>query len=183
MVGYYHELETRNYGKFSWRLDVVKTDPASNNSRLPLLKYTGRRNYRSNYREQGDSDYADAYFVDYPIGYRRGGDALDLWFDMNWKWSVHSATLTLAWLRQGDKELYTDYDVALKSEDALSGVVEKQFLVDVLYERKVRDWFQFYAGGGFRVYRNLSHDKHEDGSDAWIRSGVKFNFNPVDLKF
>jgi hypothetical protein len=183
MVGYYHELEIRNYGKFSWRLDVVKTDPASNNSRLPLLKYTGRRNYRSNYREQGDRDYADAYFVDYPIGYRRGGDALDLWFDMNWNGGVHSATLTLAWLRQGDKELYTDYDVALKSEDALSGVVEKQFVVDALYERKVQDWFRFYFGGGFRVYRNLSHDKKEDGSDAWIRSGVKFNFNPVDMKF
>ena len=183
MVGYYHELETRNYGKFSWRLDVVKTDPASNNSKLPLLKYTGRRNYRSNYREQGDSDYADAYFVDYPIGYRRGSDALDLWFDMNWKWNHHSATMTLAWLRQGDKELYTDYDKALKSEETLSGVVEKQFLVDVLYEREVREWFKFYAGGGFRVYRNLSHDKKEDGSDAWIRSGVKFNFNPVDMKF
>ena len=72
---------------------------------------------------------------------------------------------------------------ALKPENALSGVVEKQFLVDVLYEREVREWFKFYAGGGFRVYRNLSHDKKEDGSDAWIRSGVKFNFNPVDMKF
>ena len=183
MVGYYHEIETRKYGTFSWRLDVVRTDPVANNSRLPLLKYTGRRNYRSNYRDQGDRDYADAYFVDYPIGYRRGGDALDLWFDMNWKGSVHSATLSLAWLRQGNKELYTDYDRAVKSENSLSGVVEKQFLVDVLYERKISDWFKLYAGGGFRVYRNLAHDKNEDGSDAWIRSGVKFNFNPVDTKF
>lgn len=183
MVGYFHELETRNYGKFSWRLDVVKTDPVANNSKLPLLKYTGRRNYRSNYREQGVSDYADAYFVDYPIGYRRGSDALDLWFDMNWSWNVHTASLTLAWLRQGNKELYSDYNRALNAENSLSGVVEKQFLVDVLYERIVTGWFKFYVGGGFRVYRNLAHDKREDGSDAWIRSGVKFNFNPVDLKF
>ena len=183
MVGYYHELETRKYGLFSWRLEVVRTDPVANNSRLPLLKYTGRRNYRSNYREQSDKDYADALFVDYPIGYRRGADALDLWFDMNWKWNRHAAKLTLAWLRQGDKELYTDYDVALKSENSLSGVVEKQFLVDVLYEREVYDWFKLYAGGGFRVYRNLAHDKNEDGADAWIRSGVKFSFNPVDKKF
>ena len=183
MVGYFHELETRKYGKFSWRLDVVRTDPVANNSKLPLLKYTGRRNYRSNFREQGDNDYADAYFVDYPIGYRRGVDALDLWFDMNWTWKAHSATLTLAWLRQGDKELYTDYNVALNADNSLSGVVEKQFLVDVLYQREVTDWFKFYVGGGFRVYRNLAHDKREDGSDAWIRSGLKFNFNPVDLKF
>ena len=106
-----------------------------------------------------------------------------MWFDMNWKWNRHFAKLTLAWLRQGDKELYTDYDVAIKSENSLSGVVEKQFLVDVLYEREVNDWFKFYAGGGFRVYRNLAHDKNEDGADAWIRSGVKFSFNPVDMKF
>ena len=183
MVGYYHELETRSYGKFSWRLDVVRTDPVAGNSKLPLLKYTGRRNYRSNYREQGDKDYADAYFVDYPIGYRRGGDALDLWFDMSWKWKSHSATLSLAWLRQGDKELYTDYEEALNAENSLSGVVEKQFLVDALYENEFNDWFKFYVGGGFRVYRNLAHDKTEDGADAWIRSGVKFNFNPVDTKF
>jgi hypothetical protein len=102
---------------------------------------------------------------------------------MNWKWRRHSAKLTLAWLRQGDKELYTDYDKALKEENSLSGVVEKQFLVDAVYERTVTDWFKFYAGGGFRVYRNLAHDKNEDGSDAWIRSGVKFNFNPVNMKF
>ncbi|MBR6943450.1 MAG: hypothetical protein IKH55_10500 [Fibrobacter sp.] len=184
MVGYYHELETNRYGKFSWRLDVVRTDPVANNSRLPLLKYTGRRNYRSNYQDQEDTlTFADAFFVDYPIGYRRGGDALDLWFDMNWKWRRHSAKLTLAWLRQGDKELYTDYDKALKEENSLSGVVEKQFLVDAVYERTVTDWFKFYAGGGFRVYRNLAHDKNEDGADAWIRSGVKFSFNPVDKKF
>ena len=183
LVGYFHELETRKYGKFSWRLDVVRTDPVAGNSRLPLLKYTGRRNYRSNYREQGDADYADAYFVDYPIGYRRGGDALDMWFDMNWKWGAHSATLSLAWLRQGDKELYTDYDKALNSESSLSGVVEKQFLTDVLYEQNFNEWFRFYVGGGFRIYRNLAHKKNRDGADAWLRSGVKFNFNPVDTKF
>ena len=183
MVGYYHELETRDYGKFTWRLDVVKTDPVANNSRLPLLKYTGRRNYRSNYREQDDSNYADAYFVDYPIGYRRGGDALDLWFDMSWMYGSNFASFSFAWLRQGDKELYTDYNEAIKSENTLSGVVETQLVFDALYERVVTDWFKFYVGGGFRVYRNLAHDKTEDGSDAWIRSGVKFNFNPVDLKF
>lgn len=183
MVGYYHELETRKYGKFAWRLDVVKTDPVANNSKLPLLKYTGRRNYRSNYREQGDIDYADAYFVDYPIGYRRGGDALDLWFDVSWKWNSHFASLSFAWLRQGDKELYTDYEEALNAEEALSGVVETQIVVDALYERKFTEWFKAYLGGGFRFYSNLAHRKKKDGSDAWIRSGIKFNFNPVDLKF
>lgn len=184
LVGYYHELSTALYGKFSWRLDVVRTDPVAGNSRLPLLKYTSRRNYRSNYREQDDPDYADAYFVDYPIGYRRGADALDLWFDFGWQYGRHSLALTLAWLRQGDKEMYTDYNMALAGgENSPSGVEEAQYLVDALYKMKVNGWFDFYVGGGFRKYENLAHVKGDDGYDGWLRSGVKFSFNPVDTKF
>ena len=184
LVGYYHELQTERYGKFSWRIDAVRTDPVANNSKLPLLKYTSRRNYRSNFREQDDPDYADAYFVDYPIGYRRGSDALDLWLDFGWMRGSHSLDLTLAWLRQGDKEMYSDYTLALAGGDTSpSGVEEAQYLIDVLYRMKVNGWFGFYVGGGFRKYENLAHVKGDDGFDGWIRSGVKFSFNPVDTKF
>jgi hypothetical protein len=44
-------------------------------------------------------------------------------------------------------------------------------------------WFGFYLGGGVRKYRNLAHDRDEDGIDGWIRSGIKMTFNPVDTKF
>ena len=184
LVGYYHELQTARFGKFSWRLDVVRTDPVANNSKLPLLKYTSRRNYRSNYREQDDPNYADAYFVDYPIGYRRGADALDMWLDFGWNNRVHSLSVTLAWLRQGDKEMYTDYTEALDGGDkSPSGVEEAQYLVDILYKMQMTSWFGFYLGGGGRVYENLDHVRGDDGVDGWIRSGIKFNFNPVDMKF
>ena len=184
LVGYYHEMQTRDMGKFSWRLDVVRTDPVANNSRLPLLKYTSRRNYRSNFRAQEDSDYADAYFVDYPIGYRRGADALDMWFDFGWQYGRHSLSLTFAWLRQGDKEMYTDYNVALAgAENSPSGIEEAQYLLDGVYRMKVNGWFGFYVGGGFRYYENLAHVKGDDGFDGWLRSGIRFTFNPVDLKF
>ena len=184
LVGYYHELQTANLGKFTWRLDVVRTDPVSNNSRLPLLKYTSRRNYRSNYREQDDPDYADAYFVDYPIGYRRGADALDMWLDFGWAFRDHSLSVTLAWLRQGDKELYTDYNLAYSGGDTSpSGVEETQYLIDGVYRMKVNNWFAFYIGGGMRYYENLAHVNGDDGVDGWLRSGVKFTFNPVDKKF
>jgi hypothetical protein len=183
MAGYYQEIPTRRYGTFSWHFDVVRTDPLHNNGRLPLLEYSSRRLYRSNYREQDDPDYADMYFVDYPIGYRRGSDALDMWLDLGWKWGRHSLKMTLAWLQQGDKELYTDYDVAIQEEKAPSGVKESQALVDALYSMQYNSWFGFYLGGGFRSYENLAHDKHEDGKDGWIRSGIKMTFNPVDTKF
>lgn len=184
MVGYFQELQTARYGKFSWRLDVVRTDPVANNSKLPLLKYTSRRNYRSNYREQDDEDYADAYFVDYPVGYRRGADALDMWLDLGWERGRHSLELTFAWLRQGDKEMYTDYNEALAGGDyAPSGVEEAQYLFDGVYRMKVNGWFGFYLGGGMRLYENLAHENGNDGVDGWLRSGVRFNFNPVDMKF
>ena len=123
------------------------------------------------------------YFVDYPIGYRRGADALDLWLDLGWKYGRHAAKITVAWLRQGDKELYTDYDVAIKEEKSPSGVVETQKLVDALYTLQYNSWLAIYLGGGYRFYKNLAHDKHEDGNDGWIRSGIKMTFNPVDTKF
>ena len=183
MVGYYQEIPTHRFGDFSWRFDVVRTDPLHNNGRLPLLEYSSRRLYRSNYREQDDPDYADMYFVDYPIGYRRGSDALDMWLDLGWKWGRHAVKITFAWLQQGDKELYTDYDVAIKEENSLSGVKESQTVVDALYSLQYNSWFGVYLGGGFRTYDNLAHDKHEDGADGWIRSGIKMTFNPVDTKF
>lgn len=183
MVGYYQELETARLGKFSWRIDVVRTDPVANNEKLPLLKYTSRRNYRSNFREQDDPDYADAYFVDYPIGYRRGPDAIDLWVDLGWSHNAHALELEFGWLRQGDKNLYTDYEFAYDFDGSLSGVVETQYVLDVLYQMKVNGWFGFYLGGGGRFYENLAHVKGDDGFDGWLRSGVRFNFNPVDTKF
>ena len=40
LAGYYQEIPTNRYGKFSWRFDVVRTDPLHNNGRLPLLEYS-----------------------------------------------------------------------------------------------------------------------------------------------
>lgn len=182
MAGYSHEISTARFGDFSWRFEVVRTDPVHNNGRLPLLEYSSRRLYRSNYREQDDPDYADMYFVDYPIGYRRGSDALDLWLDLGWKYGCHSAQLELAWLRQGDNELYTSYDRAVATRKSPSGREEAQYIADALYQMQYNSWFAFYVGGGVRYYDNLAHDLDEDGFDGWIRSGVKFTFNPVDVR-
>ena len=183
MAGYFHQVKTNRFGEYSWRFEVVRTDPAANNSRLPLLKYTSRRNYRSNYREQGEANYADAYFVDYPVGYRRGADALDLWLELGWTYGDHSLAITAAWLRQGDKELYTDYDIAVDVEGATSGVEEAQYVLDVQYRLKFNEWLRFYLGGGGRKYENLANIPGKDGMDGWIRSGIQLQFNPVDTKF
>lgn len=176
LAGYTQTVPTEKYGTFDIRLDAVYTDPAYGNERIPLLKYTSRRMYRSNYRDQDDPDYADMFYVDYPLGYRRGPDAVDFWFDLGWKKGRHSAALELAWLRQGDKELYTDYDSALAAHHALSGVVEKQYVADVTYKLQALESLGFEFGLGGRIYRNLGHDTDEDGVDGWARLGAKWNF-------
>lgn len=179
LVGYRQELETRRFGRFEFQFDVVLTDPAYNHGRLPLLAYTGRTMYRSNYRDQDDPDFADMFYVDYPIGYRRGPDALDMWLTLEWALGRHAVDLTLAYLRQGDKELYGSYDDAIDASGFLSGTVESQLLADVTYSTQ---WFRFlgtYVGGGVRHYENLDHEKGEDGVDGWVRLGVALSFEFV----
>ncbi|MDR1760254.1 MAG: hypothetical protein LBR60_06985 [Fibrobacter sp.] len=177
LVGYSQEIPTQRFGDFKYRLDLVYTDPAYGNERLPLLKYTSRRMYRSNYRDREDADFADMYFVDYPLGYVRGSDAIDLWLTTGWKYKQHEVSLELAWLRQGDKGTYADYDEALQSKKPLSGVVERQYLADILYSYRLMNAFSVFAGGGGRKYRNLSHEQGENGQDFWFRAGVKVSFS------
>jgi len=171
-TGFRYEWKTLSQGDFIFRFDVVYTDPAYNNQELPLLKYTSRRMYRSNYRSQTDPDFADMYFVDYPLGYRRGPDALDMWLDVSWKKGIHKANLELGYLRQGDKNLYTDYETAIQTSNGLSGVVESQYIADLIYYRECGRFVKLYLGGGARFVQNFEHQKVEKEKDFWLRSGI-----------
>ena len=104
--------------------------------------------YRSNYRDQSDKDFADMYYVDYPIGYRRGPDALDLWLTASWQYGLNLIELELAYLQQGDKELYDTYESAMEAEEVLSGIVETQWLMNLLYNRQIFSFLNIYLGGG-----------------------------------
>lgn len=176
LVGYRQIVETKSAGTFDFRLDAVLTDPAAGNERLPLLKYTSRRLYKSNYLEQSDPNFADMFFVDYPLGYRRGPDAKDLWLTVGWTFGRHALNLELAWLRQGDKELYTDYDEAIACKQSLSGIVERQYVADLSYAVKLAYGFSAKIGGGIRRYRNLEHVEGDDGIDGWGTLGVAWDF-------
>ncbi len=176
LVGYSDTLQT-NWGKWAWQFEVVRTDPAYNQGHLPLLAYTNRKMYRSNYREQDDIDFADMFYVDYPIGYSRGPDALDIWLSLLWEKNNQSVKGTFGFLRQGDKELYYDnYDNALSTDGVLSGIVETQLLGDILYRRQALSFLEIYGGFGGRYYKNLEHEKNKDGKDFWIRLGAVCSF-------
>lgn len=176
MVGYSQTIETARIGTFKYQFDVVLTDPVYNHGRLPLLAYTSRQMYRSNYRDQSDKDFADMYYVDYPIGYRRGPDALDLWFTASWQYGLNLIELELAYLQQGDKELYDSYESAMEADEVLSGIVETQWLMNLLYNRQMFSFLNIYLGGGMRYVENHDHIKNKNDTDFWLRSGVSLSF-------
>lgn len=160
------------------RIDAVYTDPTFNNHRLPLLKMTSRRIYRSNYRPQGDKDsqgnpsFADTYIVDYPLGYHRGADALDLWFNfgVNSKIRHVGAELEIAWLRQGDKEQWSAWDIAAEMDHNLSGTVEEEkrgWLAGWWSPWCIsRDFCRYTLSGGVGV-RQIQNENHIRNNDRW----------------
>lgn len=97
MAGYFHQVKTNRFGEYSWRFEVVRTDPAANNSRLPLLKYTSRRNYRSNYREQGrpTTPMPTLWTIPWDTAV-----AQTLW-TCGWNWAGPTATILLPLRRRG----------------------------------------------------------------------------------
>ncbi|MCL1957897.1 MAG: hypothetical protein FWF63_11285 [Fibromonadales bacterium] len=162
LAGYKQKIPLGIYGEIESRIDAVRTDPHFNNNKVPLQKMTSRKIYNSNFREQGKPNFADMYIVDYPLGYRRGPDAIDLWWNLKFISAdkTFSAELESAYLRQGDCEIYSDHQKCSERK-VLEGVEEKLFLLDFLVNYSAAKFFGIYAGAGFQ------------NNDAWVKSGVR----------
>ncbi|MDR2593811.1 MAG: hypothetical protein LBC87_03475 [Fibromonadaceae bacterium] len=161
LAGYKQKISLGIYGEIESRIDAVRTDPHFNNNKVPLQKMTSRKIYNSNFREQGKPNFADMYIVDYPLGYRRGPDAIDLWWNLKYISAdkTFSAELESAYLRQGDCEIYSDHQKC--SERKVLEGAEKLFLLDFLANYSYSKFFGIYAGAGFQ------------SNDAWVKSGVR----------
>jgi hypothetical protein len=173
LAGYKQKIPLGIYGKIESRIDAVRTDPQFNNNNVPLQKMTSRKIYNSNFREQGKPNFADMYIVDYPLGYRRGPDAIDLWWNIKYASAnkKFSAELETAYLRQGDCEIYSNHDECSKSK-ILGGTQEKLFLLDFLTNYFYNEYFGIYAGAGFQNAKNKDHFGGNNKNDAWIKMGV-----------
>ena len=176
LAGYRQEFPLGHLGFLTSQLDAVYTDPVFNNHRVPLQKMTSRRLYRSNYRAQEEPEFADVYMVDYPLGYRRGPDAVDLW----WTLKYHNVLQTFgtqmewAWLRQGNCDLQSPYDSCSVYEHALSGMVESSVQADLELWNRPQHSILLYIGGGARRYANLENNPDDDGFQGWGRLGVRY---------
>jgi hypothetical protein len=178
LAGYKQKIPLGAFGDIESRIDAVRADPHFNNNKVPLQKMTSRKIYNSNFREQGKPNFADMYIVDYPLGYRRGPDAVDLWWYLKYASAdkKFSAELEAAYLRQGDCEIYSDHNECSERE-ILGGIEEKLFLLDFLANYRYGKYFSLYAGAGFQNAKNKDNIKKNDKNDAWLRAGLKFFLN------
>jgi len=167
LAGYKQKIPLGLYGEIDSRIDAVRTDPHYNNNKVPLQKMTSRKIYNSNYREQKNPNYADMYIVDYPLGYRRGPDAIDLWWNLKYATANKrfTAELETAYLRQGECNLDSEHDECSESK-VLSGKAEKQFLMDFFANYSLTKYASIYAGAGF----------YDD--DKWVKAGIGFLYSP-----
>ena len=183
LAGYRQKIYLGNYGEIESRIDAVRTDPQFNNNKVPLQKMTSRKIYNSNFREQGNPNYADMYIVDYPLGYRRGPDAIDLWWNLKYTSAnkKFNSELETAYLRQGDCEVYSDHNECSQRK-VLSGIKEKIFLLDFLANYFYNGNFSIYAGAGFQNAENKDNIFGNDKNDAWVKAGVKICFTTKQEK-
>lgn len=163
------------------RVDVVLTDPAFNNHRLPLQRMVSRQIYRSNHRAQDDPDFADTWVVDYPLGYHRGPDAKDLWIEVHYNHPSRSwgTSVQFAWLRQGAQEVWSDFDDARIQSGVLSGVVEREnrFWVETWYGGKKGRKALLNMGVGIQHIQNENHVAGENRLSPLWQIGMTYTLS------
>jgi hypothetical protein len=174
LAGYKQKIPLGIYGSIESRIDAVHTDPHFNNNKVPLQKMTSRKIYSSNFREQNSGTSADMYIVDYPLGYRRGPDAIDLWWNLKYISADKklNAELESAYLRQGDCEIYSEHQKCSERK-VLEGIEEKLFLMDFLANYSYSKFFGIYAGTGFQNAKNKDNMRGNSKNDAWVKAGVR----------
>jgi hypothetical protein len=117
------------------------------------------------------------YIVDYPLGYRRGPDAIDLWWNVKYISAnkKFNAELETAYLRQGDCEIYSSHEEC-NERKVLGGIQEKLFLLDFLANYLYNRYANIYAGAGFLSAKNRDNINGNNKNDAWVKAGLELFF-------
>lgn len=89
ILGYSYERQFMK-GLLQTRAEYIHVDPAFGNRDLTLLEFTSREVLRSNFipfenRLSQTELFSDTYVIDHPIGYFRGPDVRDFWWELAWK--------------------------------------------------------------------------------------------------
>ncbi len=127
LLGVKHLIQLENI-TFENRLEWVYVDPSFGLHDLPLLQATDRQVLTSSYRDRSKPNYADHYIIDTPLGYYRGPDVVDLWWNFKMTSPLFEFSSQMGWLRKGQNTPYTLYNLRYRSDTAPSGTLLQEGL-------------------------------------------------------
>lgn len=135
---------------------LTKTDPFLYNYEKPYLTFYSRHVLKSNFIELGSKPFIDTYVIDYPLGYFRGSDALDFWYNIQCRLTEKiSADLELGWLQQGEKDAYSLHEKEELSSP--SGVTESETRLSFSVHYQFTPRMNTVLGYGFQYLDQLHH--------------------------
>lgn len=161
---------------FAVRIEGIYASPFYGHFELPLVTMASRKSYRSNYRDPDKPGFADTWLVDYPLGYWRGMNLLDLWADLQWispqgHWKT---SFTLGNLRQGNTSFRIPYDEAENTNAWISGIEEREWRLQAGTTWQSWSWLAVNLGGEVRKVQNADHVPGNDKTWYGLRSGLSF---------
>ncbi len=174
-LGYQYE---RPYlgGKLKTQIEVVSVDPIYGNRDLPLLPFTQRQVLRSNYRDMEDLEqkFVDTYVVDQPIGYLRGPDVMDYWWELSWENATWGFGYELGYLQKGNYDFSKKYNQATNNPKGPVSPIFKELrqTMDGFYILPWRHWSQSKIQAGFILEQDLSQDENNFSGFFQLTWGV-----------
>ena len=170
------------------RLQFIHTDPFLYSYLQPLNTLASRQILTSNYYPPVEQNSAntnsatnpiiDKLVIDYPLGYFRGGDAVDLWYRFEAKYQNKiSVTATAGVLSKGDVNLYTPYDnYYTASHDAPTGIVERELRLRLDGAYYWQYGLQVHGGLGLQSLENESNIQGQKADHFQVGIGLAWSF-------
>ena len=111
LLGGLEHVWTRNpQSQLMQSFHVIQTDPLMYRYYQPYNTLSSRFILTSNNQEEGATPFVDKYVVDYPLGYTRGGDALDFRYKARVQFGPNRGVLRLEYLTHGGAVLNIPYE-------------------------------------------------------------------------
>lgn len=159
---------------------AVRTDPFLYGYLQPLNTMASRHILASNRQAPGDSVYVDKYVIDYPIGYTRGGDALDFWYRLDaWRGDRIHLAVQAAVLAKGETDLYTPFEEYYEaSHDSPSGRPQRETRFGITGRYRLARGVWVGAGAAWQGIRDADHVRGRDLDRA--RASLSVAWTPLE---
>ncbi len=156
----------------------IRTDPFVYGYLQPLNTMSSRHILATNYQSPNTSPFFDRIVVDYPMGYLRGGDALDFWYRMEgWSGERFKLSVSAGLLAKGVVNLHTSYqDYYQSTHDSPTGVVEREVRLRGEAEYRWDNGLAFYGGLGWQDFRNEGNVSGKTSNRTQGSVGTSWSF-------